>query len=109
MSNEEKIPEQKELTKKLFDDTTFVRVPVKILLTMGDEEFKLVAKAIMRDGLIKFVRSPVFDLTFFNINIIEKLNTPQLNFVQSLLLNEYSKRKLPKEEILEKLKEFQGE
>ena len=63
----------------------------KKLLKSSDEEFKL-AKKILVDSTIKFIRCPTFTFGTFNINIIKELNTEQLKFLHDLIQTELETR-----------------
>ena len=64
------------------------------LLQLDDETFKLSKEIFVNSG-IKFLKGPVFDLTF-NINIIKELNTAQLKFLFSLINTELEEREKKK-------------
>ena len=61
------------------------------LLKLNDEEFKL-AKRILVDSTIKFIRRPIFAFETFNINIIKELNIEQLKFLHDLIYIELKRR-----------------
>jgi hypothetical protein len=63
----------------------------KFLTDLSDEEFKAV-KRIFIDAKIKFSRTPVFDHTFFNINLLKEFNTVQLKFLSDLIHQELKER-----------------